>query len=169
MTTSIARAGRDALAWARTAVEKADDMLTEWIGTGRVDHLEDRWQDLREALTGSTPRFEELEAALIDPDETASVPATTICDLVWKDMSRGKERSEFAYSGKLTVGFVGTSCGRRDEFFFQMEAVHTRYITKGEGKAGSLEEAKAALTASWHEWLRHAGLMPTTTTDKDEG
>ena len=169
MTESIARAGRDALSWARTAIEKADDLLTEWIATGKVNHLDDEWQDLREAVTGSAPRFEELEAALTDVTVSGPTPANAIGYLVWKDMSRGKETSEFAYSGELMIGSVSNSAGRRGEWSFHVDAIHTRYITRGGGKTDSLDAAKTALTASWHEWLRHAGLMPAipTTTEQE--
>jgi hypothetical protein len=34
----------------RACVEAADTLLTQWIATGRTDHMDNEWQDLRHKI-----------------------------------------------------------------------------------------------------------------------
>jgi hypothetical protein len=40
----------DQLADVRACIAAADTLLTEWIATGRTDHMDNEWQDLRHKI-----------------------------------------------------------------------------------------------------------------------
>ncbi|MDR6432015.1 hypothetical protein [Brucella pseudogrignonensis] len=74
--------------------------------------------------------------------------------IVWKKHSND---GWFAYSGRLIIGFVGQ---REDgTCFYKLDAVSTKWVTKGTGEVKSVAGAKRALTRAWRTWLTDAGLI----------
>lgn len=149
---------REAVEWAETAVRKADDMLTRWIATGRVDHLEDEWYSLADALAGSRPRFEEIEAglsatvnALVDPWASITAP------LRWEPVMRGAT----GYSGIVSIGMVGP---RGREWFHAIDGITPDDLVPRMGMHATCEQAKAAVEGAWGRWLRQASLAPVPET-----
>lgn len=77
--------------------------------------------------------------------------------LRWEDETSGAIVVEYAYSGDLSVGAVQ----RRTNgiWSYRMEAVHSKWITKGRGEVRSKVLAKRALRRAWRTWLEHAALQ----------
>lgn len=145
---------RQAVEWADAAVRRADDMLTRWIATGRVDHLEDEWYSLADALAGSRPRFEEIEAGLSASADTAVDPWTSItAPLRWEPVMRGAT----GYSGIVSIGMVGPK-GR--EWFHAIDGITPDDLVPRMGMHATCEQAKAAVEGAWGRWLRQAGVAP---------
>lgn len=62
-----------------------------------------------------------------------------------------------AMSGDLEIGHVL----RRSidgQVVYKVDAVSTRWITKGHGEVASIASGKRAIARAWKEWLQLAGL-----------
>jgi hypothetical protein len=44
----------------QACIEAADVLVTEWIATGRTDHMEDAWQDLRYRILHANIQMHDL-------------------------------------------------------------------------------------------------------------
>lgn len=42
-------------------IAAADDLLTEWIATGKTDHMDDAWQDLRHKILQANIQMHDLK------------------------------------------------------------------------------------------------------------
>lgn len=79
--------------------------------------------------------------------------------LRWEPQGNG---SFYGYSGDLRVAMIvrrQTETGGT-EFFYQVDAVHTKWITKGYGECRSEAPAKRSVERAWNAWLDRAGLIP---------
>jgi hypothetical protein len=81
--------------------------------------------------------------------------------------SRGKLRwfplgprfeGEEAFSGNLSVGSYLCRTAEPRVWVYRIDAVSTKWITKGRGEVKSARSAKAAIERAWSAWLVEAGL-----------
>src|SRR2546430_1694447 len=74
-----------------------------------------------------------------------------------------QDGSEWAYSGRLVVGMIGTrgmASADGERYWYKLDAVHTKHIAKGHGEVRSKAAARKAVEMAWATWLREAGLSP---------
>ena len=73
--------------------------------------------------------------------------------LRWEEQYPG---TWWAYSHKLVVAM----CGQREDgsVWYRVDAVSTKWVTKGYGEVRSIRTAKAAIERAWRKWLEEAGL-----------
>ncbi len=69
--------------------------------------------------------------------------------LRWKQQEEGPVT--FAYRGENIVGMVGPMIG--GGWFYKLDAVSTRGLTKGTGRVKSKRSATRAVDRAWRDWL----------------
>ncbi len=76
--------------------------------------------------------------------------------LRWEKQSTGQRESWWAYSGELVIGMV---IERGDRTIgYTIQAVHMKWIGKGDGDVSSISSGKRAIERGWRQWLTAAGL-----------
>jgi hypothetical protein len=73
--------------------------------------------------------------------------------LRWEEQYPG---TWWAYSNRLIIGM----CGQRADgtVWYQVDAVRTKWVTKGRGEVKSIRAAKRSIQRAWRVWLGEAGL-----------
>ena len=80
----------------------------------------------------------------------------TKAPLRWEQQSSG---GWFAYRGRHIVGLIAHVTGvpsddaRYGVYHWKLEAVHTKWVTKGSGDSKDVTAAKKAMNRAWHNWL----------------
>jgi hypothetical protein len=69
--------------------------------------------------------------------------------LTWKWSEEGK--SMWAYRGRHVVGMVVLNTF--GHWHYDLDAVSTKWITKGRGKVQNFTSAKRAVDRAWRDWL----------------
>lgn len=80
--------------------------------------------------------------------------------LRWEKQSGG---AWFAYSGDLRVAMVVQiigECSRKGLWTYSLDAVNTRWITKGGGDVKTAVQGKKSIARAWAAWLDRAVLQP---------
>ncbi len=67
------------------------------------------------------------------------------------------DRGFIAWSGRIMVAMVHRTAD--DHWRYKMDAVSTRWISKGVGMVASSKAAKAAVRRAWLAWLSEAGIL----------
>jgi len=82
---------------------------------------------------------------------------TTAGKITWRQ-DRSIPDTHNAWSGSLQIGFV-LKRSVDGVWIYQLNAVFTRWITKGSGEVSSMQAGKRALRRAWLTWCREAGLV----------
>ena len=77
--------------------------------------------------------------------------------LGWRPLG-GSLEGEEAWSGNLTAGSILYRRAEPRVWVYRLDAVATKWITKGHGEVSSARSAKRAVERAWAEWRREAGL-----------
>ena len=101
----------------------------------------------------STPMDDTKRDAIRVYKELLARRATDKRKLTWE------RRGDQVYTASHGDMVFGTVLVRLDgSVYYYVDAVKTRWITKGNGAVGSIQSGKAAVERAWRTWLQHAGL-----------